>query len=503
MIVNLSLVPNKLYRSARFTECLKALEGDESDEAHIHRARALFRLTRKDDALAELMAVRAVDGDVAAVRAATFARLSSTTPGNTAVVSDWLATARSITGTTAVGQTEIALAEGLVAESAGNAEQVRAAVLTMKPDAAGAWYRSMQLACLAEAVLLEGKWDEHARLREHQANYMLSNPDAMDVFLLALCLQALSTMACERHTAERFAFAVDVFDRIPWTPDIAYHRFLIKRSIAWGHGLRGSERIAHRMLFELIDEVPSPQVRPLIYVDHAYLFRAAGNEDVANAWLEKAINFTRALPWETELEERLDLLTLAELAADYDPDAARALLEKYDGIATPLHLGLALVHNDGGRRQAMEDRARGAVLAATGETHEALRLLQRAYSAFSGIGFTWRAASASLCLYALTGDRTWLRKAEEAVVEFPDSAIAREVRRKAHGAANPRLASLSPTQRRVFELLCQGKSNKEIATALVISVNTARNHVAAVLARFDAHSRAHLAAVARESGLLT
>jgi DNA-binding CsgD family transcriptional regulator len=151
----------------------------------------------------------------------------------------------------------------------------------------------------------------------------------------------------------------------------------------------------------------------------------------------------------------------------------------------------------------MEDHARGASLAATGATDAAIPLLKAAFSTFSRLGFTWRAASVSLRLHALTGDRAWLRKAQDAVVELPSSAIAREVRRRAHGDTDPRLASLSPAQRRVFELICHGKSNKENSSALKIAVNTARNHVAAVLARFGAQSRAQLAATARESGLLT
>ena len=69
-------------------------------------------------------------------------------------------------------------------------------------------------------------------------------------------------------------------------------------------------------------------------------------------------------------------------------------------------------------------------------------------------------------------------------------------------SADPRYRSLSPAQRRVFELVCQGYSNKEIASELAISVNTARNHVAPILARFGARSRAQLGAIARESDLL-
>jgi DNA-binding CsgD family transcriptional regulator len=133
---------------------------------------------------------------------------------------------------------------------------------------------------------------------------------------------------------------------------------------------------------------------------------------------------------------------------------------------------------------------------------EAIFLLTRAHAAFESSGLVWRAAMVALSLHALTGDRVWLRQAEDAIAELPDIALVREIRRRARGAEDPRLASLSPAQHRVFELICHGKSNKEIAIALKISVNTARNHVSAVLVRFGAHSRAHLAAVARDSTLL-
>ena len=60
---------NKLFLAAQYTACLRALEDDDSDEAHVLRARTLYRVGRTNDALAELARVRAVDGEIGISRA--------------------------------------------------------------------------------------------------------------------------------------------------------------------------------------------------------------------------------------------------------------------------------------------------------------------------------------------------------------------------------------------------------------------------------------------------
>lgn len=58
-----------------------------------------------------------------------------------------------------------------------------------------------------------------------------------------------------------------------------------------------------------------------------------------------------------------------------------------------------------------------------------------------------------------------------------------------------KMASLSPRQAEVLELMLQGRSNKEIARAIGVSVGTAKNYVAAILRAFNASSRAKAMAV--------
>ena len=59
-------------------------------------------------------------------------------------------------------------------------------------------------------------------------------------------------------------------------------------------------------------------------------------------------------------------------------------------------------------------------------------------------------------------------------------------------------ARLTRSERRVFDLLCQGMRNKQIADRLVISENTVRYHLQQVYAKLGVRSRAH--AMARVGG---
>ena len=57
-------------------------------------------------------------------------------------------------------------------------------------------------------------------------------------------------------------------------------------------------------------------------------------------------------------------------------------------------------------------------------------------------------------------------------------------------------AALSPREREVLALVAEGRSNKAIAAALFVSPNTVKTHVASLLDKLGAESRAQLAAMA-------
>ena len=62
--------------------------------------------------------------------------------------------------------------------------------------------------------------------------------------------------------------------------------------------------------------------------------------------------------------------------------------------------------------------------------------------------------------------------------------------------------SLSEREREVLSLVAQGLTNREIAAKLVISANTARNHVSRILEKLDLTRRSEAATFAAQHGLL-
>lgn len=68
--------------------------------------------------------------------------------------------------------------------------------------------------------------------------------------------------------------------------------------------------------------------------------------------------------------------------------------------------------------------------------------------------------------------------------------------------ASPLLAPLTPQERRVLQLLAEGLSNQQIATQLVISLATAKKHVANLMSKLEAANRTQALVRAREYDLL-
>ena len=82
--------------------------------------------------------------------------------------------------------------------------------------------------------------------------------------------------------------------------------------------------------------------------------------------------------------------------------------------------------------------------------------------------------------------------------------MRRSLRRAAPGGANGNrgIASLSPREREILELLAGGRTQKEIALALVLSPKTVATHIQHVLSKLGVHSRAEAVAAAYRRGLV-
>jgi PAS domain S-box-containing protein len=76
--------------------------------------------------------------------------------------------------------------------------------------------------------------------------------------------------------------------------------------------------------------------------------------------------------------------------------------------------------------------------------------------------------------------------------------------RQPHGSNKARLglAGLSPREREVLGLICQGLTDNQIAEKMSVSRNTVRNHVTTIYGKLDVHRRSSAIVWARDRGFI-
>jgi len=106
------------------------------------------------------------------------------------------------------------------------------------------------------------------------------------------------------------------------------------------------------------------------------------------------------------------------------------------------------------------------------------------------------------------GDRVVAAIAAAAAGESPlsapiTSALVNWVRQHAPPSAGPDAPALTARERQVLGLIVAGKDNSEIAAELVISQETVKTHVSAVLEKLQVENRVQAAVAAVSAGLVT
>ena len=154
-------------------------------------------------------------------------------------------------------------------------------------------------------------------------------------------------------------------------------------------------------------------------------------------------------------------------------------------------------HSDGLR--AVGHRCVGAVRLAQGRAAEAIGLLRMAFLHWQALDVPYEAARMRMLLadgYRALGDVDAAdREAAAARACFDRLGV-----RSGGGTTVP--AGLTPREVEVVRLIAAGKSNRGIATELVLSEKTVARHLSNIFAKVGATSRAGVAAFAYDSGLL-
>lgn len=151
----------------------------------------------------------------------------------------------------------------------------------------------------------------------------------------------------------------------------------------------------------------------------------------------------------------------------------RARLLAHEGDADSALELLAAAADHGARSQLRFERARGLLELGVHQRRARRRRDARA------------SLEAAVSLFDALGSDLWSRRARAELARI--------------GGRTPRADGLTPTEERVAGLVAEGKSNKEAAAALVVSVHTVEASLTSIYRKLDVRSRTEMAQKLREA----
>jgi DNA-binding CsgD family transcriptional regulator len=264
--------------------------------------------------------------------------------------------------------------------------------------------------------------------------------------------------------------------------DAAYREGEVRR-------LRGEFELAHEAYRTAsgLGREPQPGL--------ALLRLAEGKLDAAAASIRRAVSESpRGLSRVALLPAYVEIML-----ASGDVDAAESACMELDEIAAE-QASEAI--------EAMSLQARGAVRLAQGEAPTALVALRRAWTVWQQLEAPYEAARmrtliARACRLMGDDDSAALelqaaRDAFASLGAVPDVAGLDRSRQPTLSAEH----GLSPREQEVLRLIAVGRSNREIAAALVVSEHTVARHVQNIFSKLGVTSRTAAAAFAFQHGLV-
>jgi DNA-binding CsgD family transcriptional regulator len=218
----------------------------------------------------------------------------------------------------------------------------------------------------------------------------------------------------------------------------------------------------------------------------------SGDQAAALEWLGSAGERAAALGWR-EPSVRWWTADQAELLLGLGRgDEAVALVDAWEEDARRVAREWVLAH---------VTRCRGLVAASRGDVPDALALLAQAVDEHDAVGDPFGRARASLALGTVgrrARQKRPAREALEAALEGFEAIGASRWAAQARGelgriGGRTRADGLTAAERRVADLVAEGRTNREIAAALYLGERTVASHLTRIYAKLGVRSRTQLA----------
>jgi DNA-binding CsgD family transcriptional regulator len=333
-------------------------------------------------------------------------------------------------------------------------EDIEETIRTVRRDAekAGSVRLGIVVLFTADYRYLRGRWDD--ALAELEA--FLDLPDAYNLAIVHAGLSALIALHRDQLSTAREHLA-------PYPEDLAdldHHVRINALQLVRARALLAEREGRREDAVSMLEETITDEYESMVLERHgwlAFLVRTALAAD------------------RQELAEAAEQAMAKDAAKDPRPDYL-ATAQQCTGLLTgdpaPLRQALAYhrnTHRTPDAASCAEDLA--AVLAATGDTAAARAAMHEAAHAYQTIGAAGELARA---------DARWrthgLRRGVQCTCKRPATG----------------LASLTPTEHRIAQLVAEGLSNPGIAERLYSSRRTVQTHVSRILAKLDMHSRTEI-----------
>ncbi len=275
---------------------------------------------------------------------------------------------------------------------------------------------------------------------------------------------------------------------------------------SWLYAFEGEQDRAYDRARVADRLAPSPAWLTWSLSNRAKIAGAFGDLACARAFATDALEIAGTVSWDaTTDEERVGLLSLAEIAAVTQPADAIDLLARYDALVSKMDR--SRVFHDDVRLWIVETHVRGLVHRIRGDDERAWQAFKSVHATASRVKIVWRAALALIELDATPSvaqpcGEHYLQAAALLVRQnFPHSFLARRLGRWMNVYSDPIAGRLPAQPREVLRHFLCARSAKDVAAIMGLSQHTVKDYTETLFRAFGVHSKEALLVRCYERGI--